>query len=265
MAENALEKSRIHKNIFRPSTFSRRQALERMGVTLGTGVMAALTFMSACKQTGKTTAPVTPATSSTLPPSTNTMISVPTTTTKVLTTSTPTASATTTPTTKLTTSKPTATGTTGFNYLPPITPPPLVDVPDSDCKVATDRSYSIEHVWVMPIAADIAILGITTTMVAILGEPFRMTFPAVGQSFARDDGFCEIEGYKVSADLITPVSGTVIQINTFLKAFSGQHIMEPLINDTYNNGWMIALRLGKPQELSDLLTWQDYMERLGKA
>jgi glycine cleavage system H protein len=131
--------------------------------------------------------------------------------------------------------------------------------------VATDRHYSLEHVWVKTVAPDIVILGITTTMVAILGEPFRMTFPEVGNKLARDDGFAEIEGYKVTADLIVPVSGEVIQINTFLKTFVGQHIMEPLINDTYNTGWMIAIKLSNPQEINDLMTWEQYMERLGKA
>jgi glycine cleavage system H protein len=270
-----LNKSPSKRTFFRPSTFSRRQALQRMGITVGTGMMATLSFMAACKKSGQTTTPTVPTTpsSATSTPTTSRPVTSATATTTqppiATTTALPTdTAAQTTPASSTqppvsTTSPPP--GTTGFNYLPPTTPPPLVDVPESECTVATDRHYSLEHVWVKTVAPDIVILGITTTMVAILGEPFRMTFPEVGNKLARDDGFAEIEGYKVTADLIVPVSGEVIQINTFLKTFVGQHIMEPLINDTYNTGWMIAIKLSNPQEINDLMTWEQYMERLGKA
>jgi glycine cleavage system H protein len=154
---------------------------------------------------------------------------------------------------------------TAFNYVPPNSPPTLLAVPNTSCQVAADRLYSIEHVWVKSVTTEIVVLGITTTFVEILGEPYKMTFPNVGQVLTRDGGFGEILGYKVSADLITPVSGAVIQINTFLKGFSGTAVMEPLGVDPYNSGWMIAVQLSNPEELKSLLTPQDYVKRLGKS
>ena len=247
----------VKKQIFRPNTFSRRQVLRRLGVTVGSGIMTTLALMAACKNAGQTTTTI---------PGTATSAATTKPTTSPVATSVPTTPAATTPTTPATTPPAsTAPATTGFNYLPPTTPPPLVDVPDSTCKVATDRSYSIEHIWVKTVEPGVVILGITTTMVEILGEPFKMTFPEVGKSVEKNDGFSEIEGYKVAADLISPVSGKVIQANTFLGTFSETHVMEPLINDPYNTGWMIAIKLSKPQEVSELLTWQSYIQRLGKA
>ena len=135
-------------------------------------------------------------------------------------------------------------------------------VPDSTCTVATDRKYSIEHVWVLSLENNIGIFGITTTMVQILGEPYKMTFPDVGRVLARDEDFSTIEGYKLNADLLSPVSGKVIQINTFLKSFSGAHVMPPLLDDPYNTGWMIAVELTKPEEINDLLTADGYALRV---
>ena len=295
MEQNTENDQKIKKDILRKNTFSRRQALERMGVTVGTGVMATLTLMAACKNASAPATSSTPATSATpTPPSTTPATSTPASTTTpgtTTTTSTPPASTpaantttgntpvTTTTAPGTTTTQPAAStppastpppstpaaSTTGFDYIPPTDLPPLIDVPDSSCQVATDRLYSFEHVWVKNIGDDTVVLGITTSLVEILGEPYKMTFPDVGQVLDQDGGFGEIEGYKVSADLITPVSGEVLQINTFLKAWSGSAVMQPVETDPYNSGWMIAVKLSKPEELDGLLTPQGYIQRLGKG
>ncbi len=137
-------------------------------------------------------------------------------------------------------------------------------MPNSSCKVATDRLYSVEHVWVKKINPDIAVFGVTTTLITILFEPFKLVFPKVGNKFLKDDGIGEVEGYKVSADLIAPVSGEVLQVNTFLEAFAGTALIEPLNDDPYNSGWLIAVKLTNPSELDSLLTPSQYLERLGK-
>jgi glycine cleavage system H protein len=140
-----------------------------------------------------------------------------------------------------------------------------MQVPDSECTVATDRQYSMEHVWVKPITGNLVVLGITTTFVAILGEPYKMTFPKIGQILTQYDGFGEIEGYKVAADLITPVSGKVVNINFYLKNWIGGNTLEPICSDPYNTGWMILIELSKPDELKELMPPLAYMERLGKG
>ncbi len=142
--------------------------------------------------------------------------------------------------------------------------PPLIMVPETPCYIATDRKYSFEHIWIKSVEADIVVFGISEPMVTILGEPYKMTFPNVGSNVAKDDSFSEIEGYKLTADLIMPVTGTVIQINTFLKTFSGGHVMEPVLNDPYKTGWMIAVKLTKPQEFNELMTPEAYMARVNE-
>jgi len=123
----------------------------------------------------------------------------------------------------------------------------------------------MEHIWIKSISNNLVVLGITTTFVAILGEPYKMTFPPVGQTLGQFDSFGEIEGYKVAADLITPVSGTVAQINFFLKEWTGGNTLEPVCTDPYNTGWMILVELTKPDELKELMSPLAYVDRLGKG
>jgi glycine cleavage system H protein len=262
MAENSKDNSRV-KSALRPSTFSRRQALQRLGITLGTGVAATLSLMSACKNAGQTVVPTTSTTPiPTIPSSIQpTLTSMPT----MPTASKPATSTAPTQTTPASTTTATmAPSITGFKYVDPTEPAPVVAVPDSTCTVATDRKYSFEHVWAKLIRPDIAILGITTTLVAILYEPYKIALPKVGQKLVKDDGVGEVEGFKVSTDLITPVTGEVLQVNTFLEAFDGEAMIAPLNYDPYNSGWILAVKLTDPGEFDGLLTPEQYLERLGK-
>jgi glycine cleavage system H protein len=79
------------------------------------------------------------------------------------------------------------------------------------------------------------------------------------------DAFGTIEGFKVAADLVSPVGGTIVQNNEFLKGWMVQgQIIEPLVNDPYNSGWIIAIQLSKPDELKALMTALQYRDLVGK-
>lgn len=108
-------------------------------------------------------------------------------------------------------------------------------------------------------------MGITTTLDEILFEPFKILLPKVGDKLIPGEAFGTIEGYKMISDLLSPVSGTVLQINDFLISLMIQGtVLEPVINDPYNGGWMIVVQLAKPAELVSLLTAQAYRDLVGK-
>jgi len=139
-------------------------------------------------------------------------------------------------------------------------------VPDSDCTIATDRLYSLEHVWVKSISSDLAVIGITSTMVKILYEPFSLSMLKIGDKIVRDDGFGVIEGYKTMAVLISPVSGTVVDVNKILEEQGRMYgPLALIIFEPYKGGWMLVVRLDRPDDLKSLMTPESYLERLGKA
>jgi glycine cleavage system H lipoate-binding protein len=41
-------------------------------------------------------------------------------------------------------------------------------------------------------------------------------------------------------------------------------VLEPVINDPYNSGWMIVIQMNKPAELNALLTAQAYRDLVAK-
>ncbi|OGO17003.1 MAG: hypothetical protein A2Z02_03105 [Chloroflexi bacterium RBG_16_48_7] len=97
----------------------------------------------------------------------------------------------------------------------------------------------------------------------ILYEPYSLTLPKVGSTLALGDFFGTIEGYKMMADLPSPVSGVVIGVNDFLvrqgKQGQGGYISS-INTDPYNSGWMFVVQLSKPDELKVLMTAQSYRD-----
>jgi len=137
----------------------------------------------------------------------------------------------------------------------------MLPVPGTSCFVATDRSYSADHIWVKSLSNNIVVIGITASMVEILGEVFQLSLFQTPLSLG--EAFGTIEGYKISADLIAPVSGVILQTNSplLVPAGTGGNI-DQITNDPYNSGWIIVVQLSNPNDLKSLLTPQGYVNLL---
>jgi glycine cleavage system H protein len=97
-------------------------------------------------------------------------------------------------------------------------------------------------------------------MVDILSEPYSLSLSPVGTQLNAGDDFGSMEGYKLSTDLISPVSGIIIEANSYLTIPVGQGGNIQDINvDPYGLGWLVIMQLTKPSELSSLLTPQQYI------
>ena len=256
MPENEGKQTPREKSVLRIKTFTRRQFLKH-AVVAAAGVAIA-TLPAACKSPGSTTPPTTSTTSpGTTSPATST--------TPTSSSTTPTSSST-APTSSSTT-PPTNTVVTSYNYIPSTAAPPLKPVPGSDCVVATDRSYTSDYLWVLslPNTSNIAVMGISSTLVEMLGEPHKISLSPVGTPLSAGDTFGSIEGFKMATDLVTPVSGMIVEIDDYLVAQSSDlGVIEQVNDDPYRSGWMVVLQLSKPAELGALLTSQQYINLLAK-
>ena len=258
MAENERKEVPWKRNIFRVTKFTRRQVLKSIGIVAAGTAMASIPLTSACKSSSSTTAGTTTGANTTgvttsAPPvsSSTTSSSSPTTSSPTATTSNSTTSVTSTP------------ATTAFSYIPPTVLPKMLGVPGTSCIVATDRLYSADHIWVKTISTNIVVMGITSSMVEILSEPYKLSLSQTGTTLASNDVFGTIEGYKLIADLISPVSGTIIEANSYLTMPVGEGAFITPINDApYNSGWLIVVQLNNPNELTSLLTPQGYVNLL---
>jgi glycine cleavage system H protein len=100
-------------------------------------------------------------------------------------------------------------------------------------------------------------IGITDHAQKELGEIVYLELPEIGHVFNAEDEFGTVESVKAVSELFTPVSGEVVEIN---KAAVG----EPGIvnDDPYGDGWLIKVKLSTDEEISKLMTAEQYTEYL---
>jgi glycine cleavage system H protein len=119
--------------------------------------------------------------------------------------------------------------------------------------VAADESYPEElkyhreHDWAR-VDGDEATVGITWYAQDALGELVHFEPPAEGASVAAGESYGEVESVKAVSDLISPVSGEVVEVNQAV-------VDEPekVNDDPYGEGWLIRVRLNDPAEADSLL------------
>jgi glycine cleavage system H protein len=117
--------------------------------------------------------------------------------------------------------------------------------------------YSKEHTWLL-VEGDTGTIGITEFAQSELGEIVYVDLPSIGKSFKQDEVFGSVEAIKTVSDLFMPVSGEVTAFNTRLKD-------EPtLVNEEFfTGGWMLKIRITNAEELSTLLSAEQYKEIAG--
>ena len=112
--------------------------------------------------------------------------------------------------------------------------------------------YTSNHEWIK-IEDDRAIIGITDFAQSELGDIVFIEFPEVGDTFSVGDIFGTVEAVKTVADLFAPISGEIIEINNALELSP-----DAINNDTYNDGWIIKIKISNSSELDSLLDPQSY-------
>ena len=116
--------------------------------------------------------------------------------------------------------------------------------------------YHSEHDWAR-IDGDEAVLGVTWYAQDSLGELVHYEPPDVGSTVAKDASYGEVESVKAVSDLISPLSGEVLEVNS-------QVVDAPeLVNDDpYGVGWLIRIRLSSASEREQLLSSDEYKKVL---
>jgi len=121
-----------------------------------------------------------------------------------------------------------------------------------------DLRYHSEHDWAR-VEGDEATLGITWFAQDSLGELVHFEPPEAGGSVSKDESYGEVESVKAVSDLISPLSGEVLEVN--------QKVVdepETVNDDPYGEGWLIRIRLSDPAEVDALLDAAAYQAQLAE-
>ena len=124
-------------------------------------------------------------------------------------------------------------------------------------KVLNDRKYAESHEWVK-LEGDIATVGISDYAQHALGNIVYVDMPEVGDEVTQGDDFGAVESVKAASDLISPVSGEVVEINEELED------KPELINEDAFENWIIKVKVSDPSELDKLMDASAY-EKLCEA
>ncbi|MBR2378852.1 MAG: glycine cleavage system protein GcvH [Bacteroidaceae bacterium] len=106
--------------------------------------------------------------------------------------------------------------------------------------------YSESHEWVK-VEGNIAIVGITDYAQHALGNIVYVDMPEVDDEVAKEEDFGAVESTKAASDLISPVSGTVVEINEALED------SPELINENAFENWIMKVEMSDAAELEGLL------------
>ncbi len=116
-----------------------------------------------------------------------------------------------------------------------------------------DLKYAEDHEWVRQ-DGDKVIIGINDYAQDQLGDIVFVELPPVGESFEKGAEFGTVESVKAVSELIMPLSGEILAINTQLED------APELVNQSpYADGWMIEIKPSDPSELDALLTRDAYL------
>ena len=118
-------------------------------------------------------------------------------------------------------------------------------------KVIEGLYYSESHEFVK-VEGNIGYIGITDYAQEQLGNVVYVDMPEEGDEVIATEDFGAVESVKAASDLISPVSGTVLEVNEALEE------QPELINQDACANWIIKVELSDPSELENLMDAATY-------
>ena len=111
--------------------------------------------------------------------------------------------------------------------------------------------YSESHEYVR-VEGNFAYVGITDYAQNELGNVVYVDMPEVDDEVTAGEDFGAVESVKAASDIISPVSGTVVEVNEALED------TPELINQDAFGNWIIKVELADPTELDNLIDANAY-------
>jgi glycine cleavage system H protein len=119
--------------------------------------------------------------------------------------------------------------------------------------------YSPDHIWCKKEPDGNVRLGMTYYYQEQLKNIVFIDLPRTGALVKKGERFASFESSKTAADLVSPISGAVLETNPLLQDKPGTVNKEP-----YGAGWMLTVKPSHPEELDSLLSSKEYVDLILK-
>ena len=117
--------------------------------------------------------------------------------------------------------------------------------------------YSESHEYVR-VEGEYGYVGITDYAQNALGNVVYVDMPDVDDEVTAGEEFGAVESVKAASDLISPVSGKVVEVNDALDD------QPELVNQAPYDNWIIKVELSDKVELDNLMDAKAYEEFCAK-
>ena len=124
-------------------------------------------------------------------------------------------------------------------------------------KIIEGLKYSESHEWVK-VEGGVALVGVTDFAQKEMGDITYVDMPDVDDEVEAGEEFGALESVKAASDLISPVSGKVVEVNEALD-----DAPEMVNEDAYAN-WIIKVEMSDPSELDELMDAAAYKAHIGE-
>ena len=123
--------------------------------------------------------------------------------------------------------------------------------------VPAELKYTDSHEWVR-VESTLAYVGITDYAQDSLGDIVYIELPEVDKKVSKDEELTTIESVKAAEPILSPLSGTVVEINEDLND------SPELINQKPYEAFLFAVEISDTSEIDGLLSNVDYEELVAK-
>jgi glycine cleavage system H protein len=121
-----------------------------------------------------------------------------------------------------------------------------------------ELKYSKDHTWVHVEDSE-GTIGITDYAQESLGDIVYVDVPEEDDEIEAGEEIAEVESTKATSSVISPVSGTVIEVNEDIEDSP-----ETINEDPYGDGWIVRVKLSDLSELKGLMDAEAYQKFVGE-
>jgi len=124
-------------------------------------------------------------------------------------------------------------------------------------EIPGDLKFLKSHEWARVEGDGKVTVGISDHAQGLLGDLVYVELPNVGDRIEAGAAVAVVESVKAASDVYSPVSGTVLEVNTALADKP-----ETINEDAYGDGWLFVVQAEEPDQLNELLDPDAYAELL---
>ncbi len=121
-------------------------------------------------------------------------------------------------------------------------------------KVLEGLFYTKNDEWVK-VEDNLGTIGITDYAQDQLGDIVYVEEIKKGAMIKQGDIITTVESVKAVAEIFSPISGEVVEVNQNITDEPSQ-----INEDPYGKGWLAKIRMNKPEEIKELMNTSDYSD-----